>query len=118
MFAQIDACIVKIPNFRALVFWIPLAEGVSKTEETFLCARLFFVSSRTADQTIKPKFLNRRQESRNLQTVAADFSRRRGGNSFSHRIFHRAHDELGAEFFRAPVAKFIELREMVACVHV
>ena len=80
MFARINACVVEVPDFRALIFRVPLAEAVAETEETLLGARFFFVPPRAANQAIKTKFFDRRQQRWDLQTVTADFSRRRNGN--------------------------------------
>ena len=111
MFARIDAGVVKIPDFRPLVFRVPLAEAVAEAEETFLGAGLFLVAPRAANQAIKLKFLNGREQRGDLQLVAADFAGRGNGDALGDGVFDLADDEFGAEFLRAAVAEFVQFRE-------
>jgi len=116
--ARIDAGIEKIPDFRPLVFRVPLSEAVAKAEEPFLCAGLFLVAPRAANQAIKLKFLNGRKQRGDLQLVAADFAGPGHGDALGDGVFDFADDEFGAEFLRAAVTEFIQFREMMAGVHV
>ena len=111
VFARIDARVVKIPDFGPLVFRVPLAKIVAETEEALLRAGLFLVAPRAADQAIKLKFLNRGEQGRNLQLVAADFARPRHGDAPGDGVLDLADDEFGAEFLGAPVAEFVQFRE-------
>ena len=60
--AGIHPGVVKIPDFRALIFGIPLAEGIAEAEETFLRAGLFLVAPRAADGAVELKFLDRAEQ--------------------------------------------------------
>ena len=64
IFAGIHAGVVKVPDFRPLIFRIPLAERIAEAEKTFLCAGFFLVAPRAADGAIELKFLNRREQRR------------------------------------------------------
>ena len=74
VFARVQARIEEIPDFRALVLRIPLAKIVPEAEETLLRAGLLLVAAGAADAAIEPEFLDRGEESGNLQTVAADLA--------------------------------------------
>ena len=66
--------VVEVPDFRALIFWIPLAEAVAETEEAFLGAGLFFVAPCAADGAVELKLFNGAKQRGDLQFVAADFT--------------------------------------------
>ena len=106
--------VVKIPDFRPLVFRIPLAERIAEAEKTFLGAGLFLVAPRAADGAVELKFLNRAEQHGNLKLVAADLAGRRVRDAFFERLVHRADDELRAELFRAAVAELDEFGKFVA----
>src|SRR5205823_14438893 len=76
LFAGINPGIVQVPNLGTLIFGVPLAETVAEREEPFFGARLFFVTPRPADATIKTKLLDSRQQGRNLQPVPAGLTGR------------------------------------------
>ena len=118
MFARIDAGIEQVPDFGPLIFRVPLAEVVAETEEAFLRAGLFLVAPRAANQTIKLKFLNRREQRGNLQLVAADFAGSGHSDAFGDGVFDFADDEFGAEFLGAAITEFIQFGEMMAGIHV
>src|SRR5512143_1271391 len=46
--ARMNAGVVGIPQLRALVLRVPLAELIAEREDAFLGARLFLVAARTA----------------------------------------------------------------------
>jgi hypothetical protein len=103
-----------IPDFRPLTFRIPLAEAVAETEEPLLRPGFFLVAPRAADGAIELKLLNRSQQGGNLQFVAADFAGCGMGQSPGDGLFDGADDQFRAEFLRAPVAEFNQLRKFVA----
>ena len=53
------ARVVQIPQLRALVLRVPLAELVAEAEDAFLGARLFLVAPRTADAGVELEFVDR-----------------------------------------------------------
>src|SRR5207253_292322 len=110
----IQARIVNIPNLRPLIFRIPLAETVAKTEETFLGARFFLVPPRAADAAIEAEFLDGSEQGGNLQAIAADFAGSGNGDAFANGFFDGANDQARTEFFCATVAKRVQFREMMA----
>src|SRR5271170_5600309 len=57
VFAGIHAGVVKIPNFRPLIFRVPLAERIAETEKSFFRAGFFLVAPRAADGAVELKFL-------------------------------------------------------------
>src|SRR6185295_14465895 len=67
VFAGIDARMVEIPDFRPLIFRIPLAEAVAKAEEPFLGAGFFLVAPRAADGAIEAEFLDRGEQRGDLE---------------------------------------------------
>jgi len=75
IFTRIDTGVVEIPDFRALIFRVPLAKAVAETEESLLGAGFFLVAPRTADAAVEAELLDGRQQRGNLQTIAADFTR-------------------------------------------
>src|SRR5262249_3388110 len=93
VFAGIDPGVVQVPDFGLLVLWIPLTKAVAKAEKALLRAGLFLVTSGAADAAVEAKLLDRRQQGGNLQTIAADFARRRHGNPFGDGILDVADDE-------------------------
>ena len=70
------AAVEEIPKFWPLIFWIPLAELIAMREEALLGAGLFLVASRAAQGAVELVLLDRRQQSRRLQSVAAGFAGR------------------------------------------
>ena len=58
MFAGINLRIVKVPNFRTLVFWIPLAEAIAEAEKALFSSGLLFVAPGPANAAIKTKLLD------------------------------------------------------------
>ncbi len=118
VFAGIDAGVVKVPDFRALVLRVPLAEAVAEAEETLLGAGLFLVAPRAANQAVKTEFLDGGEQRGNLQLVAADFAGPRHRNAVGDGVLDLADDELRAEFLCAAVAELIQFGKMMAGVHV
>src|SRR5207342_3290836 len=84
----IEAAVVEIPDFRALIFRIPLAEAVAVAEEAFLRAGFFFVAAGATDAAVETEFFDRSQEHGNLQSVAADFAGSRLHGAVGNGVLH------------------------------
>ena len=52
-FAGADAAVEEVPEFGALIFWIPLTGAIAEGENAFLGTRLFFVASRAAEGCVE-----------------------------------------------------------------
>ena len=116
--AGVQAGVVEVPDLRALVLRVPLAEAVAEAEEALLGAGLLLVAPRAADAAVEAELLDGRQQRGNLQAVAADLAGRRHGDAVGDGVLDRADDELGAEFRGPAVAELVQLREMMAGVDV
>ena len=95
-----------------------MAERIAEAEKTFLGAGFFLVAPCAADGAIKLKFLDGREQRRNLQLVAADFTRTRNGDAVGDGVFNFADNQFCADFFGATVAEFIQFWKMMASIHV
>ena len=71
VFAVVAAAVVEVPEFRSLVFGVPLAEFVSVAEEAFFGACFFFVASSAADAGVEVFFFDGVEECGGLEVVAA-----------------------------------------------
>src|ERR1019366_2582179 len=110
--AGVEARIEEVPDLRALVLRIPLAEAVTETEEAFFGAGFLLVAASAADAAVKTELLDGREQRGNLQTVTADLAGRRYRGAVGDGTLHGAHDELAAQLRRPAVAKLIQLGEV------
>ena len=62
VFTGLHACVVDVPQLRALVARVPLAERIAKREDAFFRARFFLVAARTADRRVEAEFRQRFEE--------------------------------------------------------
>src|SRR5438270_2487473 len=69
--ALIDPAVVEVPQFRALVLRVPLAEGIAEGVDPLLGARLLLVTPRTAEsRVVTAGFQSVEQRARLQQTAA------------------------------------------------
>src|SRR5262249_40376347 len=66
-----DPAVVEIPEFGALILWVPLTELVSEGKETLLCTGLLFVAPRAANRRIEVVVAKSGQESFRLEKATA-----------------------------------------------
>src|SRR5258705_8310814 len=109
VFPRMDARIIKVPNFRALVLRIPLPETVAKAEEALFGTGLLFIPARAADAAIETELLDGSQKGGNLQAVAAGFTPGRHRHAFGHCVLHFSDNEPGAKPGPAPRAQLIDV---------
>ncbi len=70
VFAGIFAAVEEVPEFGALVFWIPLAEVVAVGEEAFFGAGFFLVAASATEAGIVLMFLDGIEEGDGLELIA------------------------------------------------
>ena len=58
VFSHVFTSIKDIPQFRSLIFGIPLSKFISVRKEPFFCSGFFFIASASTDSDINFKFLN------------------------------------------------------------
>lgn len=119
VFAEIFTTVEEVPEFRALVFWIPLAEVVAVGEETFLGAGFFLVAATASEAGIVLVFLDGIEEGDGLEFVAGGV--RAGFLDDAAAIdgfLDVSDDELGAEEFHELIAVMHGLVEIVASIDV
>ena len=73
---------------------------------------------RATNATIETEFLDRGQQGRNLEAIAADFTGRRNSNARFDGIFDFADDQFAAEFLRAPISEFVQFRKVMPGINV
>ena len=70
MLAQVLLAVEDVPQFRALVLWVPLSELIPVREKSLLCPRLFLIAARSAYSCIKLVVLQGVEQGDGLQLVA------------------------------------------------
>src|SRR4029434_6960038 len=105
VFPGVDPGVVEIPELRALVLRVPLAELVAKGKNPFLRPSLFLVPPSAADAGVKPKLFYGIQQRDRLVNIAALIGRLENDFSLLNGLFHRAHDETLAQLAHFFVAK-------------
>ena len=115
---RVQSAVVEIPDLRALVLGIPLAEAVSEAEEALLGTGLLLIATRSAYATIEAELLDRGQQDGDLELVAADLPRGLHSEAFLKRLIHGADNEFGAEFLGAAVTEFEKFGKLVSCCNV
>ena len=118
MLAGADAGIEEAPKLGALIFRVPLSERVAKREDALLGARLFFVTTCTANAGVEAEFGNGVEQRHGLMTVTAFSGIAQNDTSLRDRIFHRAHDQAFTELRGAMIAKGDDLRKIVSGIDV
>ena len=108
--AGVEAGVVEVPDLRALVLGVPLAEAVAEAEEALLGAGLLLVAPRAADAAVEAELLDGRQQRGNLQAVAADLAGRGHRGAVGDGALDGADDELAAQFRGAAVAELDSAR--------
>ena len=108
--AGVEARVVEVPDLRALVLRVPLAEAVAEAEEALLGAGLLLVAPRAADAAVEAELLDGRQQRGNLQAVAADLAGRGHRGAVGDGALDGADDELAAQLRGAPVAELDSAR--------
>ena len=118
-FAGADAAVEQRPQFRPLVFRIPLAFGVAQREDALLRARSFFVAPRPAKCRVESSCLERvEQRARLEETAAALGAQDVGLSAVGNRLGVRVHDQPGADLGRVAIAKLDHFAELVCGVDV
>src|ERR1035437_8869260 len=67
--ALVDAAVIQVPQFRALVFGVPLAVGVAEGVDPFLGARFFLFAPGAADGRIDSMLRDGLQQGARLEQV-------------------------------------------------
>src|SRR5712692_4507724 len=98
VFALRHAGVVEVPQLRALVLRIPLAELVAEREYALLGARLFLVAACSADGSVETEFRNGLQQRYRLRGVPAFVEAAQLDRAAADRILDRAHDKPLAQF--------------------
>ncbi len=91
------ARVVDVPQLRALVLRIPLAELVAEGEDALLGARLFLVAPRTAHAGIEAELGDGLQQRHRLERVARQVGILDHDGAALDRVFQRAHDQAFAQ---------------------
>ena len=66
VFTRVEPGVVEVPDFRALVLRIPLAEGVAEAKEALLGPGLLFVTACAADAAVEAELFDGTQQHRDL----------------------------------------------------
>jgi hypothetical protein len=103
--ALVAAGVVQVPQFRALVLRVPLAELVAEAHDALLGAGLFLVAAGAADAGVEAEFLDGFEQRHRLVLVARFVRRLEHHRAALHRVFHRAHDQPLTQFGGALVAE-------------
>ena len=113
------ACVVQIPEFRALRLRIPLTKIVAEGKDALLGTGLFFIAAGAADAGIELVFGDRFQQRYRLRRIA------RVGQGITQadratfdRIFDRADDQALAEFGHALIAEGNDFGKIVTRIDV
>jgi len=119
VFAVLFAPVEQIPEFRALVFWIPLAEAVPVGKEALLGAGLFLVAAPAAEAGVEAVCLDGIKQGDRLQGVARGvgagfFADPARADAFLDRPYHKA----GLQVVPEAVPVFECFREIVAGINV
>ena len=117
--ARVDAGVVEVPQFGALVLGVPLAVGVAEAEDALLGPGLLLVAARPAEQRVELELRDGVQQRGDLHPVAGivlsgllhDAPRSQG-------VLHRADDQRFPELGGALVAERDDFGEVVPGVHV
>src|ERR1700744_52447 len=67
IFTRMNAGVVKIPNFRALVVRVPLPVNIAKTKKAFFGAYFVLIPSRSANAAIELKLFDGLQQCSDLR---------------------------------------------------
>ena len=114
-FAFIDAGVVEVPEFGALVFWVPLAELIAEGEDAFFGAGFFFFAACAAEGGVELVSAEGVEERLSFEhsdaLLAINWMREFAGEC----VF--VDDEFGADFFGDTVAEGVHFREFVAGVN-
>ena len=119
MLAAVVVAVVEVPELRALVLRVPLAELVAEREEALLGARLLLVAAGAAHDRVESVRLDRVEQRGRLEPVA----RRAGAQVFDDApavdgVLHGCDHEAGAEPLDGRVAERDHLGKVVARIHV
>ena len=79
--ALIDAAVVEVPQFGALVLGVPLAEGVAEGVDALLGARFLFVAARAAEGRVEAALRRARRAGRGF-SAGRSISGCRGGRGW------------------------------------
>ncbi len=113
----IYACVIEVPQFGPLVFWIPLSGAVAKGEDTLLGAGFFFVSAGSSESGVKTVGTQAIEQRGGLeQSTAAAGSQGDGVGSASDGGFIAPYQQLHAELAGIVIAKGDHLAEFVTGV--
>ncbi len=116
--ALVAAGVVEVPQFRALVLRVPLAELVAEAQDAFLGAGLFLVAAGAADAGVEAEFLDGFEQRHRLVLVARFAFVLEDDRAAGHRVLDRAHDQALAQFGGALVAEGDDFLVVVAGVDV
>src|SRR5918994_1220177 len=113
--AAADAPVVEVPQLRALLARVPLAEVVAEGEHALLGAGALLVAAGAAERGVEAVLGDRVEQRRRLQPVARGaWAGLLGHAALVDRLLHAGHDRLR----QAAVAELDRLREVVARVDV
>ena len=118
-FALVDARIENVPQFRPLIFGVPLPERIAEGIDALLGARFFLVAPRAAKRRRKIALGQRIQQRFRLQQAAAFLrAQHERIRARVQRFLILVHDQFRADLPRVAVAKLDHLRKFVAGVDV
>src|SRR5690606_31921567 len=118
MFSFKVFAVEEVPQFGALVFWIPFAEIVAVGEKAFFGTCFFFIAASPADGAIDFMFFDSVEEGGDLKGIAGGiFSSFFCNASVVDRFLYRSYEELYAEVFYELIAESDSFREIVTGVH-
>ena len=112
-FSLVYATVVNVPKLWALVLRVPLIELVTETEDAFLCPRLLFITTSSAEGCIELPFVQGIEQGFCLHQVGMHFAAMREG---SHACLERLHvalyNQVPTMFFCIRVAELNHLAEL------
>jgi hypothetical protein len=119
MLAHMLFAIEDIPQFRALVFGIPLSEFIAMRKEPFFGTGFLFIAAAASDGYIEFVFFDGIQQGNGLQYVPTGIeSRFFGGASLIDAGLYRSHNEAGAQLFNECIAVGKRLLKIVSRINV
>ena len=119
MFSPLVAAgVVEVPQFRALVLRVPLAELVAEAHDPLLWRAPFLVAAGAADAAVEAEFLDGFEQRHRLVLVARFAFMFEDDRAALHGVFNRADDQALAQFGGALVAEGNDFLVVVAGVDV
>ena len=113
-----NARVKHIPQFRALILWVPTMMLVAETEDALLGAALLFIASCAADGSIKSSLVERLAKALRLHDIRVHFApTRHRADARGQSLFIDVHAQVNTESLGSLIAEGDHLPELPGGVH-